>query len=137
MAYDDYQENLDRIIGCIENTLEEQGWFQDNGEWTVNLILDDISPYISEKILDQLMEEGNRVYGRGPEAVATFIEECYVSSEFEENLENLGISEEDLDLLDEDEELFEEVSSFIQGQIRPSVDLGALCDCLRGWGYDV
>ena len=133
--YEDYQEKIDEIIRTIENELSERGWFLDGGEWTANVVIDDVEKYISPRILDQLMNEGNPVYGQGADAVAEFIKESYVSTEFEENLEELGVSEEALDFLDEDEDAWDEVSSFIQGQISPSIDIGALERSLRDLGY--
>ena len=133
----DWQDTYDGIINKLDAYFDEQGWYKnEDDEWTCDLVLEDPSRYIGDYPLKTIMEgRAAHVYGTGAEGVASFCSETWVS-EFEENFTDvIEVTDEEYDWLGEDEGNWDEVSSYIQGWVRPQVNVEAISQWLAEIGY--
>ena len=126
-----WQETFDGIIAKIDAHFESLGWYKnEDNEWETTLWLDDPSIYIGEHPLASIMDgTAARVYGVGAKGVANFCAETYVSAFEDDFFDIIELSDEENEWFEEDEGNWDEVSSYIQGWIRPIIDE----DCVARW----
>lgn len=132
----EWHEMYEKIIGKIDSYLKNQGWSKNSdGEWNKMIAPEDPSQYIGDGPLASIINgQVSKVYGEGAEGVSNFIAETYVS-EFEENYDILvGLSDDEQIWL-EDEDNCDEISSYIQGFMCPSVDVQYIEKWIESKGY--